>query len=294
MCPAGLLSNDRVVVVFFCIIGAAFAAPVGALVRYAYSSDVHSYVLLIPFVSLYLATTRRRCVPPTRNGSPVIGVCAVGLGLMGLLASLSKQLSETWSVGDVLSLQTAAFLLCVAGGLFLFWGAAWVRERAFPVAFLALMIPLPDRVLYALENGFQVASADAAALLFGVSGVPVFREGQVFHLPGISLEVALECSGIRSSLVLFITAMLCGYLFLKSGWRRALLVAFVIPLGIVRNGIRIVTLGLLCVHFGAGWIDSVIHKRGGPLYFGLSLIPLAALLYWLNARERRLDSRLKT
>jgi exosortase/archaeosortase family protein len=66
-----------------------------------------------------------------------------------------------------------------------------------------------------------------------------------------------------------------------------LLVAFIIPLGIVRNGFRILTIGLLCVHVGPHMIDSVIHHRGGPIFFALSLIPLFLLLVWLRRGDGR-------
>jgi len=74
-------------------------------------------------------------------------------------------------------------------------------------------------------------------------------------------------------------------MLLTSTWRRAVLVAFVIPLGIVRNGFRILVIGLLCVHIGPHMIDSVIHHRGGPIFFALSLIPLFLLLIWLRRSE---------
>jgi exosortase/archaeosortase family protein len=67
------------------------------------------------------------------------------------------------------------------------------------------------------------------------------------------------------------------------------LVAFVIPLGILRNGFRILVIGLLCVRVGPHMIDSDIHRRGGPLFFALSLVPLFLLLWWLRRQEQRLN-----
>ncbi len=106
-------------------------------------------------------------------------------------------------------------------------------------------------------------------------------------LPGIVLEVAQECSGIHSSWILFITSLVASHLFLNSPWRRLILVAFVIPLAIVRNSVRILTIGLLCVHVGPHMIDSWIHRQGGPVFFALSLVPLFLLLLWLRRGERR-------
>ena len=101
-----------------------------------------------------------------------------------------------------------------------------------------------------------------------------FAAGLIFQLPNITIEVAQECSGIRSSWVLLMTSILAANLFLKTSWRRFALVAFVIPLAILRNGFRILVIGLLCVNIGPQMIHSVIHRRGGPLFFALSLIPL--------------------
>jgi exosortase/archaeosortase family protein len=105
-------------------------------------------------------------------------------------------------------------------------------------------------------------------------------------LPGIALEVGQECSGIRSSLVLFITSLLAGYMFLRTPSRRAILVLAVIPLAILRNGLRIGTIGWLCAHISPDFINSAIHERGGPIFFTLSLIPFGLLLLVLRKGER--------
>ena len=120
-----------------------------------------------------------------------------------------------------------------------------------------------------------------------VTGLPLSRDGMFFRLPGITLEVAAECSGIRSSFMLFITSIVAGYVLLRERWTRTTLALVVIPLGIVRNGFRILTIAWLCVHVSPSMIDSPIHHRGGPLFFGLSLIPFFGLLLLLRRWEKR-------
>jgi exosortase C (VPDSG-CTERM-specific) len=186
--------------------------------------------------------------------------------------------------------MASAFVSFIAGGAFLVMGSKWTAAAAFPFGFLIFMVPLPDAAVAWLERASALASAEAAALFFTIAGTTLVRHGTVFELPGIVLEVAQECSGIRSSWVLFITSILASHLFLKSPWRRLLLVAFVIPLGILRNGFRVFVIGMLCVHVGPQMIDSVIHNRGGPVFFALSLVPLFALLWWLRRGDRRAAS----
>ena len=184
-----------------------------------------------------------------------------------------------------------AYLSFIVATGFVWFGSEWMRAAAFPVAFLIFMVPLPDAAVNWLELTLVAASADAAAWMFRVTGTPMFREGTILTLPGIVLEVARECSGIRSTVVLFMTSVLASNLFLQSTSRRIALVAFVIPLAIARNGFRILVIGLLCVHIGPHMIDSFIHHRGGPIFFALSLIPLSLVLFWLRRHDKRVDVR---
>jgi exosortase C (VPDSG-CTERM-specific) len=193
------------------------------------------------------------------------------------------------SGNDYLALMVFSFVCFLVAGGFVFLGRKWMAAVAFPVAFLFFMVPLPDGVVVRLVTASKLASAEAANMIFHISGNPVFRNGTVFQLPGMVVEVAQECSGIRSSLVPFISGLLVSHLLLGSPWRRALLVVVVIPLGILRNGLRILVISLLCVHVGPHMIHSYIHRRGGPtggpIFFVLSLIPLFLLLWWLRREE---------
>jgi exosortase C (VPDSG-CTERM-specific) len=161
-----------------------------------------------------------------------------------------------------------------------------VQVCAFPAFFLLFMVPLPSEIVAALETFFQHTSAGLAYRFIDFSGTPVLRQGLVFNLPRITLEVAQECSGIRSSFVLFILSLLAGNLFLRSNWKRLLLAVFVIPLGIVRNAFRVFVLAMLCVHVDTAYIDSPIHHQGGPLFFALSLVPFFTMLAWLRRSEK--------
>jgi exosortase C (VPDSG-CTERM-specific) len=188
---------------------------------------------------------------------------------------------------DYLALLALSFLCCLAAGGFFFLGREWMRTAAFPLAYLIFMVPMPDALTQALETASKYASAEVANVLFHLSGTPFLRDSLIFQLPNITIQVAQECSGIRSSVVLLITSVLAANLFLKTPWRRFALVAFVIPLAILRNGFRILVIGLLCVNVGPQMIHSLIHRRGGPVFFALSLIPFFLVLWWLRKGDVR-------
>jgi exosortase C (VPDSG-CTERM-specific) len=273
---------------YFVVLTCLFAGELGRLARLAGTSDFHSHALLIPFVSGYLIWLRKRDLPSAIEPAPVAGVTIGSVALVALVGLwwLGRQ-GGILSISDRLSFSILAFVGLVIAGVAGIMGRRWLRSTLFPLCSLLFMVPLPDRVVDLLETGSQLASAEAANALFAFSGIAYVKEEAVFHLPGISLRVAQECSGIRSSLVLLITGAYAANLLLRTTWRRWFLVLFVIPLGIVRNGFRILTIGLLCVHVGPHMVDSPIHHRGGPVFFVLSLIPLLAVVWWLRRGENR-------
>ena len=272
---------------FLVVLSCFFFWPLRDLAVLSAGSELHSQILLIPFVFAYLLFIRRGGLPRDSSSSFTWSIPFLVAGAIALVIGfVYPRWSSLVSPNDHLAVTILAFVCFVAAGGFVFLGTAWMRRLAFPFAFLIFLVPLPDKLVYWLETASKLASADAASLFFNISGTPVLRDGTVFQLPGIVIEVAQECSGIRSSLVLFITSLLVAHLFLRSPWRRIALVAFVIPLGIVRNGFRILVIGLLCVHYGPQMIDSSIHRKGGPFFFMLSLIPLFFLLVWLRRGEK--------
>ncbi len=268
--------------IFALLLAAFFGRSLVRLFVYAYGESLHSHIVLVPLIAGYLIHLNRIRLGAARAQWNL----AIPLAVLGALTFAALQaFGGTLSENDHLAASAFAFLCFLWAGGFVCLGREWMRANAFPVAFLLFLIPLPDAAAELLETASKYASADAAAMLMSAAGLPMLRDGLFFKLPGLVLEVAQECSGIRSSWVLFITSLLASHLFLRSNWRRAILVAFIVPLGIIRNGFRIAVIAWLCIEYGPHMISSIIHRRGGPFFFVLSLAPLFALLWWLRRSE---------
>jgi len=218
---------------------------------------------------------------------------AAGLAIAGIAA-----LGFSWVAGNSggawtanwLTLATLSFVLLLAGVTAWFLGRQMLSRVSFPLGFLICMVPLPASLTADFEYLLQHSSASVANVGFQVSDLPVFRPGDLeFQLPGITLMVAPECSGIQSTVALFIVSLAAGYVFLRSPWKRALLSLAVIPLGILRNAVRIVTIGELCVHIGPDMINSYIHRKGGWIFFLVALVPFLALLLFFAQSEHPLS-----
>ena len=271
------------------LLSLAFSPALLEWFNFSRRSDLFSYAVLIPFVSAYLGwiTIKAGALETRVSSSLPWAALSLTLGILALAASWSGVVA----VEDRLCVRLLAFVLFVAAAGFLTLGSYAMRKLAFPFAFLLFMVPLPKAFVDALEVFFQHGSADTASLMIQLSGLPVIRDGLFFRLPGLLIQVAQECSGIRSTLVLFITSLVAGRLFLRTNWRRAAIAAFVVPLAMLRNGFRIFTLAYLTVEVDPRIIDSPLHHRGGPIFFALSLVPFVLCLWLLRRNERARASK---
>jgi exosortase C (VPDSG-CTERM-specific) len=283
------------------LLALCFILPLWDLVGFALHSQLYSHILLIPFITAYLlwlkkgeAGTRSTASPynPTdcrrRRKETLISAlfflsAAVSLGIHFWLHHSGNAVP----LQDHLALTTFSFLSSLIGLCIFLLGATILKPLFFPLAFLIFMVPFPIFIERGMETALQNASAAAAHVFLSLSGMPVLRNGTDFRLPGFSMQVAPECSGIHSTLVLVITSLLAGYLLLSKSWPRFIFALAVLPLGIFRNGFRIFLLGQLCVHVNPDWINSDLHHRGGPIFFALSLIPFFLLLWWLRKWENK-------
>jgi exosortase C (VPDSG-CTERM-specific) len=270
------------------ILSLGFAIPLWKLFRFAATSELYSYILLIPFICGYLLWLMRANLPLSAPPARSLGA-ALFLAGGALLAAWWLWLrTAVLMVNDYyLIVMTISFLLFFYGICAFFWASGFLRVAAFPLGILILLVPLPPQVIQEIDSFLQNGSALTAAGFFSLSGTPFLQDGLTFQLPDIKLAIAPECSGIHSTMVLFITALVAGHIFLRTPWKRAALVLFVVPLGMFRNGFRVFVIGQLCVHWGPQMIDSPVHRKGGPIFFALSLIPFFFTLFLLLKSEKR-------
>lgn len=265
----------------FLLIG--FSVPLFKLLTLAIGSDLYSFIVIVPFVSAYLLWLEKDRIYPA--GSRVhrawsISLISIGCGLL-LWAILHYFISVKPARVDVLALCMYSLVAFLGGAACLLLGRETLRVFTFPLAFLIFLAPFPVAVETGLETMLQHGSSWVAHRFFDLAQMPVYREGTYFQLPGFSMQVAPECSGIRSTLALFLTSLVAGQMFLRTPWKRATLAFIVLPIALVRNGFRVFVIGELCVQIGPHMIKSWIHRQGGPLFFGLSLIPFSLILYFL-------------
>lgn len=258
--------------------------PLVDTLRLALGSDSYTHILLILPISLALiATAETRSFASdsslVRWPSWVLLATAVVLRAAFLPAHIDMFASSA------LSLSVLALVLWWIGSVIECFGVSAVRSHLFAFGFLFLFVPVPERAQMWMVETLQHSSAAAAELLFRITHVPVARDGVILSIPGLDLEVARECSSVRSSTMLLIVTLVLAHLFLRSNWRKLLLVVLAIPLSVAKNAVRIFTIAELTTRVNPNYLYGRLHRQGGVVFLSLAVLVTILLLWFLRSGE---------
>jgi exosortase len=247
----------------------------------AFRDSEYTHILLIIPVSLALIVLDWRT--PEGSSSRSLSLGAILLAFAAAIAVALRPDVVLLHPDERLSLNMVALVLWWIGAFLLCFGFSAFKRAVFPLCFLFWLVPIPQVLLDPIVRLLQQGSAASADLIFAIAGVPVVREGTIITIPGLVLEVARECSSIRSSLMLVVTTMVLAQMLLRSPWRKALVIAVAVPLSVVKNGLRIFVLGMLGTRVDPSYLTGRLHHEGGIIYF---LIALGAvfLCLWIARR----------
>jgi exosortase len=255
-----------------------------AVVTLSLNDDRYLQVLVAPFLSCLLIYWHRAEVFANTQYSPRLG------GPL-LLASAVLCVALTYwqpQSGVTLRMAQSAAVLLLLSAFFLCYGPSSCRSALLPLGCLLLMIPLPLGWMDWISAAYQRGSAEMSYGLLKLTGVPVFREGMRFSLPGLDIEIAPECSGIRSSLMFSTLGILAASVYLQSGWRKLVVILATVPISILKNAVRIVSLSLLSIYVNRAFLFGPIHHQyGGILSLPVDLVLFIPLLLALRRSEGR-------
>ncbi|MFZ1772003.1 MAG: exosortase/archaeosortase family protein [Caldilinea sp.] len=223
------------------------------------SNDYYSHGLLILPVAIFLAVQR------VRNDQAFVYTPGQGSGWGVLLLAVAL-------AAYLYALQQRAYYLAAfamigmaAGLVWAMAGAAVLRKLAFPIGYLALMIPLPllDRITLPLALFTGYCSGSLVQFL----GMDIAITGNAIALPNADLVIGAQCSGVNSLITLVALLVLVAYLLDGPGWSRILLVLLAIPLALLGNILRVATLLFVARAWGAEAAFTFYHDYSGILFF---------------------------
>jgi exosortase len=173
---------------------------------------------------------------------------------------------------DLISLEAAGLYGFGLAALYDRFGLRSMMSNWFPILYLGLLLPVPGWALDEFTAPLKLLVSTLAAWIVEPMGIPVLREGVTMTVGPYQLLVEDACSGLNSLVGLISITLFYIYLLRNSGWKYSLfLTCFIIPIAIVANVIRIVTLILLTYFFGDAVGQGFLHVTAGLFLFALSL-----------------------
>jgi len=243
----------------------------------------YSHGLLIPLVVWYAVGKQLdRSVPSlsTTTGSQSFGLLLLGVGFA--LYFVGRVSGEFFA-------QRLSFALVLYAILPLLFGPVLARRLLFPVSLVLLAIPIPYILYNAMAFPLKLVATKISVQLIALSGLAVFRDGNIIHLPHTVLEVVDACSGIRSLATLFALAYCLAGFFQRSWVRRVLLLLMVVPIAILSNSLRLFATAWL-TRLGSSWSIGWRHELTGWLVFVVAGVLLFSISFLFQRSEKRTNS----
>ena len=252
----------------------------------AVRNDEFTHILLILPISTALILSQ--WAPPGHPWEFRNLWAASWLFAVGCLLAVSTTLSNAWHTPDVrLAIGMLALVVFWIAAFVLCFGTRAARSQLFPLCFLFWLVPIPSFALVRIVQVLQRGSALAAWLLFSAARVPASLQGIFLSIPGLDIEVARECSSIRSSLMLLVTTMVLAHVLLRTPWRKTILVLLAVPLSVFKNGLRVFTITMLGTRVDRRFLSGWLHRQGGGVFFLIALSMILAFLWLLRRSEAR-------
>lgn len=261
------------------VINSSFIA---GIVRMAINDDRFTHVLVMPFVALYTLWH------DAENGyrrQEVDGRLALVVSWVGISSGLWG--GFLYQGDDAVFLRAGVLLAGIMCGFLSLYGWQRLCERRFVFLLLALAMPPSEMFLIGFEQWLQRWSANVTQVFFEVVGLSYIRSELVFSLAGIDIVVARECSGVRSTIAIFVAVVTASRFLAGSGWGRMLVCAAAIPVAVIKNGLRITLLGALAVWVSPEVLQGPLHRYGGMIFSIIAVFIFVPVIVLVRLVERR-------
>jgi len=261
------------------IVCALFAIPtIIRLAEDSWSLEIGAHGPIVLATGIWLLSRCDWSADDRTNRAPLTD----GLAWLGIAASLALYIFGR--AYDFLALETAGLYAALISVLVLKVGAAAVVRNAFPLLYLAFLIPPPGWIIDTVTAPLQHFISYAATELLRALDYPVLRSGVAIEVAQYRLLVEQACSGMNSIVGLTAVTLFYIYLLHGSSWRYALvLIGLILPIAVFVNFLRVITLILVTYHYGDGVAQGVFHNTAGVALFAVAL----ALMFLIDAGLRK-------
>jgi exosortase B len=196
--------------------------------------------------------------------APIVGwvVLLFGLALMFLARTQG-----------VLTVEVFSQIPVIIGCVLLLAGWAVLRVLAFPILFLFFSVPMPDWLIDAATVPLKVFISDVVTRVLYAAEYPVAQNGVMIMMGTYQLLVKDACSGMNSIFALSAIGVFYVYAFRwDTKIRGILLLAAIIPITILANFIRVISLVLIAYYGGVDAVEGTLHDLTGIGLFVVAVV----------------------
>lgn len=250
------------------LVSLLYGRSVAGMVGDWYRDDNYAHGFLVPLIAGYFIYERWDDLKASRVVPSLAGLAIVLVALLQLTIG---------TVGLEYFTIRSSLVVLVAGIVLFIWGSGVFRTLRLPIGYLLFMVPLPyiihDQIAFPLKQFVSRVSVAVMHLL----GVTVVRDGNIIMFPGITLEVADACSGIRSLVSILALSIAYAFFLQISPLKRWIVILSSIVIAIAANALRVIITGILASYHGARVAEGFFHEFAGLAVFALAMAMLVAL-----------------
>lgn len=240
-----------------------------------------SHGWVVPLVSLYVLWCQRKKLRESA-GRPS-GAGAVWVAVFLMVAWFGGR-------GGQSRLEQVSFIGLVWALPYAFWGRGVERLMRFPAAYLMFTIPVSSFIDFFTIH-LRMASVVMAAGILNGFGLAVERSGTALfsHTPGgtFNVDVADPCSGIRSLFAMMALTAAYAYLTQKEGWKKWALFMCSLPIAMIGNMVRIMSICVAASLCGQDVAMGYYHDYSGFVIFLVGV----SLMFTIGERIRKMNLR---
>lgn len=246
--------------------------------RWETSGGDFSHGWLIPFISAAIIWWKRAELADAKKTQSELGLAAFVLALFLHYIGAKAQQPR---------LSVMALIVLIWSIPFYLYGWRVARILSFPAAFLIFCIPLNflDSLTFPLRIMVTIITS---GILNGL-GIEVARSGSMITAVNGSFNFNIDdpCSGLRSLIALTAITAVYSYVTMRTFIRKWLLFAASIPIAVIGNICRILTIGLVAQSFGQKVATGLYHDYSGYIFFpvAMSLMLVAGWLFNLDFKQ---------
>jgi exosortase len=219
------------------------------------------------------------------QGSILVGAyrCDINVGKINITALDGAEFSHV-SYRKLLQslISVLSLVVLLVGTILVLYRSRLSYFAIMSVLLLVVSFYTPVWMIHLLQRG----STEIAYLVLKVLALPIIRYGFFLSVHGVTISGVAECGSIRSTMALFVLCILAARYWLRNPWKAVLFVSLSLPVSVIQNGMRIATLELGRLHTNWEFVQKILQRGGGVVFFLVGVLMMWPILIWLKRLDR--------